>query len=338
MFNIFFSLFNFRLIWVPFTLAGVFYGAYIYHQSSNYDQVKRIRTLEISVYEKLSKQWVEGTYRAVGLGVTEGLQSKATFLSSPKPLFTKNPITSLVLRNNLSIACLQMDVIWNYIDNNDIFLVEGNITFKGDHPFNRHLNNSVLYIKSFYVRDEERYILMSTTIDKSKPRGEFKQCSDTRISATRNIRFDTYLEQMNALTFPSGYLAFSSPDNHQPITTVSESSYVSNEEYLHYMYNNKPTMPKLNKKAKGPGALFFTFLSLPGILSAKRTLAKQERAIDTDRAESLYFSKVYGNALAVRGKYLARMSETLKCGKSKEYQSICDLGGGITYEKNTISR
>jgi hypothetical protein len=316
------SLFSIRFVWVPLLLSSIFYGAYVYLEPNTSGKVQRVRSLDSKAHVNISKLWVEGTYRSVGLGVSEGLQSQRLMFSMAKPLHVKNPVTNLVLRNNLSIACLQMDALWSYSDKSNIFMVEGNITLKGDRPFNHQLNNSVVYTKSYYLRDGNQYSLMSTSIDKSKPRNQFKRCSSTKTSATRNIRFDNYLEQMNALTYPSGYLH---------VDGGIEDSYITNEEYLMIMASNVPKEVKINKTAKSAGGLFMALLSIPGVLNTNKTLSSQSAAIEADRAALLVKNKAYGDSMNIRIKYLTRMSDTLKCGRLPEYKSICDLGNGITY-------
>lgn len=330
MFNNFQSLFSARYVWAPLLLSSIFYGAFIYLDDITPVKVQRVRSMDSNAYDKITKLWVEGTYRAVGLGVPEALQSQRLILSKAKPVYVNNPVTSLVLRNNLSIACLQMDALWNYTNNSNIFMVEGNITLKGDHQFNHHLNNSVLYTKSYYLRDGNQYSLMATSIDKSKPTNEFKSCRSTMASATRNIRFDNYLEQMNSLTYPSGYLHSNSND---PAGGAIEDTYITNEEYLMIMARNIPTEVKIEKSAKSAGGLFMSLISLPGVLRANNALSTQSADIEADRLALLVKNKAYGDATNIRAKYLTRMSDTLKCGSLPEYKSICDLGNNITYLK-----
>lgn len=332
MFTNFMSLVSIRTVWVPLLLSSVFLGAYIYLVDNTPVKVQRVRSLDGSAYAEITKLWVEGTYRAVGLGVSEALQYQRILFSSPKPLHVKNPVTSLVLRNNLSIACLQMDALWSYSDNSNIFMVEGNITLKADYQFNRHFNNSVLYTKSYYLLDGNQYLLMSTSIDKSKPSNEFKSCNSTTASATRNIRFDNYLEQMNSLTYPTGYLHIHSTSN-DPVRDSIEDSYITNEEYLMIMASNIPKEVEIKKSAKSAGGVFMSLISIPGVLNANNALSTQRAAIEADRLAIVAKNKTYGDAMNIRIKYLTRMSDTLKCGRLPEYKAICDLGNNITYSK-----
>jgi hypothetical protein len=335
MINFFRAFSIFRFVWVPLSVAGILYFTHTYYSAPNTINVTRLNSKDEVVAVQLSKLWVEGTYRSVGLGASEGLQSESHFIYSPKPLHRKNPVTDYALHNNLSIACLQMDGIWSYKDKEDIFSIEGNITFKGDHPFNIHLNNSVLYTKSFYLREGNTFSLMSTSIRHGKPRGEYKSCSNDNISATRNIRFDNYLEQMNSLTYPSGYLA-GELDSTVGYRKNSQTSYITNAQYVARMKNKVPLLTETNKSAKSAENLFVSLLSIPGILNANKSLRDQSEAIDADQALANTANDDYAYALDIRVQYLTRMADALNCEHSDEYQEICSLGGSITYKKNKI--
>jgi hypothetical protein len=311
-------------------LSGLFFATHAYNSSDSGNQLNRIKTKNEATLNAISKLWFEGTYRSVGLGVSEGLQYKNTWRQSIKPLQMKNPITDYVLKNNLSIACLQMDALWHYNNKADVFMLEGNITFKGDHSFNKRLNNSVLYTRSFYSRNGNDFSLMSTSIDISKPRDNYKQCSNTDVTVSRNIRFDNYLEQMNSLTYPSGYLntVLTEPRSGRK---SSQTPYISNEEYIAKMNANVPVNTNIKKTAQGAMGLFTTFLSIPELLNGNNTLAKQELAITADIESQKEVNNTHAFALDIRIKYLSRMALALDCDRSNKYKSICKLGGGVTY-------
>jgi hypothetical protein len=309
----------------------MFFLAHVFLSLESNKQLSRIKSLDSIAYTSLSNLWVEGTYRSVGLGASEGLQSTGGTLSGTKPLHVKNPITDFVLRNNLSIACLQMDGLWTFQGHDDIFVLEGNITFKGDYPFNKGLNNNVLYTKSYYLREGDNFELMSTSINKDKSRSEYKNCSDTKISVTRNIRFDNYLEQMNSLTYPSGYLPVELPSM-VGFRENTQTSYITNQEYLARMKGMTPKYSEPVKTAKNANGLFMSFLSIPGLLNANKALDMQSKAIDVDHAAANVAMDDYTFALDLRVKYLTRMAGALNCDTSRMYEDICSLGGEITYQ------
>lgn len=335
MINFFRSFFVLRFVWVPLSVAGILYFTHIYYSERNPVNVTRLKSVDEVVAGQLSKKWVKGTYRAVGLGASEGLQSERHFVYSAKPFHRKNPVADYALNNNLSIACLQIDGIWSYKDNGNIYYIDGNITFKGDHPFNNHLNNTILYTTSFYLREGNVFSLMSTSINQGKPKGEYKTCSNDHISFTRNIRFDNYLEQMNSLTYPSGYLS-GELDSIEGYRKSSKKSYITNDQYVARMKNNVPLITETNKSAKSAGGLFVSFLTIPGLLSANNALSEQADAIDADQALANIASDDYAYALDIRVQYMKRMSDALNCDHTNEYQEICALGGEITYKKNKI--
>jgi hypothetical protein len=322
-------------MWVPLLFAGVCYSAVFFLNGDSTSEVKLVKSMDAEAYRELSTKWIEGTYRSVGLGVTEGLQSKLGIISQPMPVYIRNPITDFALRNNLSIACLQMDGLWSVKGKEDIFVLEGNITFKGDYPFNSHLNNTVVYTKSYYLRDSDRFWLMSSSIDKSKKWGQEGICNSSNVAVTRKIRFDSYLEQMNSLTFPTGYLAFDVA-NFDDSRKRFRTSYITNEEYVSLMNKEVPTNIPKPKTAQSSTALLLSFLSVPGALSGSKVLDKQAKAIKADKKVAKYLNDKYAYASDIRFQYLTRMSEALMCETSIEYEDICSLGGETVFRPNRI--
>lgn len=330
MFNFLKSLFPLRFVVIPLICAAIFY-AIISYNLNRYDvHVKSESSFDYFSLNKLSKKWIENTYRSVGLGVSEGMQSDLSFFSGPKALYVNNPITDFALRNNLSIACLQMDQVRVFEGKPNVFVLEGNITFKGDFPFNKIFNNNVLYTKTFLLRVEEEFLVMSSSINMSKPRNEYKDCSSLRVSSTRNIRFDNYLEQMNSLTFP--YSLVSAPVTNLNQLKERTNAYITNEEYVSHMKANAPSFMQIQKTSKSEGALLGSILSVPGLLNANAILEGQTKAIDADRAAARILRNDLSEELNVRAQYLTRMAVALNCEQSSIYKDICDLGSGIIYK------
>lgn len=320
-----------RFVWVPLSAAAL--SLYIYNESS-------VRTQEdadpnpSSLYttkNRLSKIWVEDIYRAVGLGASEGLQS-SLMLGVASPVYIRNPISDIAIKNNLSIACMQIDDVIHYKGVSDIYVVEGNVTFKGAFEFNSHLNNSVVHIKSFYVNEDGYMTMMSSSIDRSKPSNDFKSCELKAATLSRNIRFDNYLEQMNSLTFKGGYLAPLYPGNLNDLKL--SDIYITNDEYFSLLLNEPLEMEIIKGSAMSAGGFFVSLLSLSGILNANNALAKHSSAIDKDIKAQLKASDKFSKALDFRVEYLKRMDDYLECGKSNKHHDVCYIDGEVRFGKD----
>lgn len=321
-----------RFVWVPLSIAAL--CLYLYQENSIAvkSDISPRSVASFAVQNRISKLWVEDIYLAVGLGASEGLQSRRTLFGSLSPIHMSNPISDIALKNNLSIACLQIDDVINYQGANDIYVVEGNITFKGAFEFNSDLDNSVVYIKSFYVNSVEDMNLMSTSIDRSKPTSDHKSCESKAVSMSRNIRFDNYLEQMNSLTFSTGYLAQTYSESLPDLNL--RDIYITNAEYFSLLLNEPLEMEIIQGTALSAGGVFVSLLSLPGIVNANNTLDKQSRAIERDEVAQLIASNKYSNELDFRVEYLKRMGDFLECGKSTKHQDVCYVDGEVRFAKD----